>query len=108
MWERPIEWLDFRPSACSIWLTKVPNRSRKMPLACRTRARISGLTRVLKTMGGRPVSSALRLIRAAVSSAFSKVSINGSRIGLNSTWSNCESTEWLKVSAVMPVLSETM
>ncbi|MNI95190.1 hypothetical protein D3C73_1534240 [compost metagenome] len=44
----------------------------------------------------------------ATSAAFSSVSTKGSRIGLNSTSSNWDSTDWLKVSAVMPVLSETM
>ncbi len=54
------------------------------------------------------VSAAQRLILAAVEAAFSGLSINGIRIASNLTDSNCDSTEWLNVSAVMPVLSETI
>ncbi|CFO66780.1 Uncharacterised protein [Bordetella pertussis] len=108
MCERPMEWLDFKPRACSMWLTNVPKRSRKTPFDWRTSARISGLTRVLKTIGGTPASSALRLMRATTSRALSSVSMKGRRTGLKLTSSNCDSTEWLKVSAGGAVLSETM
>src|SRR5690606_3910331 len=69
---------------------------------------MSGLTRVLKTSGGRCSFSAHRLMRLAASVAFSIPSIKGIRTGVNLTCSNCDRTACEKVSAVMPVLSETM
>jgi len=105
--ERPIEWLDLMFSSCSMGSTKVENRSRNRPLAWRTRVLISELTRVLKTMGRCPSAVKAASIRAATSAALSTESMKGSLIWRKRAFSNCARTEWAKVSAVMPVPSET-
>src|SRR5699024_1407069 len=78
-----------------------------MPLAAPIVLAILGSTKVLNTKGGVPCSSAHWLMRATTDAAFSWVSIKGMRTASNLHWSNCDKTEWLNVSAVIPVLSET-
>ena len=68
--------------------------------------RTSSLTSVMKTMGRWPSRSAVSLISASTAPAFSGVSMNGRRTwrGLAGNWLRMELP---KVSAVMPVPSET-
>jgi hypothetical protein len=69
-------------------------------------ARTSSSTRVMKTMGRLPSPSANRLISRTTSCALSTVSMKGRRTwrGLVGNWARMELP---KVSAVMPVPSET-
>jgi hypothetical protein len=68
--------------------------------------RTSSLTSVMKTIGRLPSRSAVSLISLTTAQAFSPLSMNGRR-----TWrglaENCARMELPKVSAVMPVPSET-
>ena len=105
--KRPTRWLDLTPSSCSSGCTKVPNMSSNMPWHCSSMTlRISMFTRVENTIGRRPSTSAAWLICRMAWCALSTVSIKGSR-----TWcafiSNCARMALPKVSAVMPVPSET-
>ena len=71
-----------------------------------TMARISGSTRVMKTTGLRPSCAAMWLISRTTWCALSGESMKGRR-----RWrgliANCDRMELPKVSAVMPVPSET-
>src|SRR5690625_3331345 len=104
--ERPTERLDFTPSARSICRTNAPKRSKKLHSAAPIIRAIRGSTKVLNTKGLLPLSWAHLVIRSATSWAFSTVSTKGIRTALNWNCWNCDKTEWLKVSAVIPVLSE--
>ena len=103
---RPTRCSDLMPSSFSSGCTKVPNMSSSMPLqpSCTTRS-TSMLTRVVKTMGLRPSTSATWLTCRTAWKALSTVSMKGSRTwrGLNS---NCDRIAMPKASAVMPVPSE--
>jgi hypothetical protein len=95
------------PSSISSGRTKVPNMSSTMPLqpssiTCST----STFTSVVNTTGRRPSTSAVWLTCRTTWCALSTVSMKGSRTwrGLNSNWARMALP---KVSAVMPVPSET-
>ena len=61
--KRPMRWLDVMPSSCSRGFTKVPNMSSSRPLQpCWMTPSTSSLTKVVKTMGRRPSTSAVWLI----------------------------------------------
>jgi hypothetical protein len=64
------------------------------------------LTSVVKTIGRRPSRSAASLISRTTWCAFSALSMKGLRTCLGLT-ANCARIELPKVSAVMPVPSET-
>src|SRR6478672_4585585 len=105
--KRPMRWFDVIPNSASSGSMKVLNMSRTSPWAWSlTIDRISVLTRVMKTMGFLPSRSAVWLISRTTWCALSGVSMNGRR-----RWrgliANCDRIELPKVSAVMPVPSET-
>ncbi|CDW92294.1 hypothetical protein THICB1_80080 [Thiomonas arsenitoxydans] len=66
----------------------------------------SGCTRVTNTIGGLPSARSTSLMRSTACTAFSTVSTNGRRMRWGCT-SNCARTELPKVSAAIPVPSET-
>ena len=104
--KRPIRWFEVMPNSASSGSMKVLNMSITRPCErSLTTARISGLTRVTKTIGFRFSSSAVWLISRTTWCALSVESMNGRR-----TWrgliANCDRIELPKVSAVMPVPSE--
>ncbi|SOZ53806.1 hypothetical protein CBM2633_A70138 [Cupriavidus taiwanensis] len=106
-WKRPMAWVDFRPSSFSSGSIKVWNMSRIIALARRSALFASWLTSVVKTIGGTPSLWNASLILPTAICAFSGVSTKGMRT-LRKRISNWARMEWLKVSAVMPVPSETM
>ena len=105
--KRPTRWCDLVPSSASSGRMKVPNMSSSMPLQPSSMI-LSTLmfTSVVNTMGFLPSSSAVWLIWRTTWWALSSVSVKGRR-----TWrgrrSNCARMALPKVSAVMPVPSET-
>ena len=105
--KRPTRWCDLMPSSCSSGCTKVPNMSSSMPLQPSwITLSTSMLTRVVKTMGFLPSTSPVWLICRTAWWALSTVSMKGRRTwrGFMSNWARMALP---KVSAVMPVPSET-
>src|SRR3990167_7474677 len=104
---RPTRWCDLMPSSTSSGCTKVPNMSSSMPLQPSWMTLSTSMfTRVVKTMHLRPSSSAVWLIWRTAWCALSTVSMKGRRT-CRGTISNCARMALPKVSAVMPVPSET-
>ena len=106
--KRPMRWFDLTPNSTSSGSTKVRNMSSTSPLQASvvSTRRISSLTSVMKTIGRRPSCSLAWLISSSTAMALSTESMNGRRT-CRGRAGNCARIELPKVSAVMPVPSET-
>ncbi len=109
MCERPIEWLDFRPSSCSIWPGKRSKQIQEDANSLAHPRHDFGMHQRAEDDGLHAGFSALRSMRRAASSSFCRVSTKGSRIcaevHVPSELGQYRVAEGLGV--VMPVLSET-
>src|SRR3989344_492798 len=106
-WERPTLWDERTPSSVSSGAMKASNRSNNTPSLVPSCSRNPGLTRELNT-SGRPLPlAAVRLICSTTAATLATLSVNGQLMRSNSTPSNWVSSVCPRVSAVMPVRSET-